>query len=143
MVDLDNLAENARDAAAYGALGLVLMIIGFAAVDAVTPGNLRKQVWEDRSRNASTLVASSLLTVAVIIVASIRASEGNLATGLIYTLVYSLIGIVLMALSFYIVDLLTPGDLGATLMADEGHPAVWVTSAMHLGFGFVIAAAIL
>ncbi len=140
---LDNLADNAAAAAAYSALGILLMIVGFVAVDIVTPGKLREQVWTDRNRNASILVASSLVAVAIIVVGAIVASEGNLGEGLVYTLVYSIIGIAFMMASFVAIDLLTPGSLGAMLVDEEPHPAVWVSAALHVGSGVVIAAAIL
>lgn len=140
---LDNLAENAAAAAAYSALGILLMVVGFVAVDIVTPGRLREQVWTDRNRNASILVASNLVAVAIIVVGAIVASEGNLGEGLIYTLVYSAIGIAFMMASFVVLDLLTPGSLGELLVDEAPHPAVWVSAALHIGSSVVIAAAIL
>ena len=140
---LDNLADNAAAAAAYSALGILLMVVGFVAVDIVTPGKLREQVWTDRNRNASILVAANLVAVAIIVVGAIVASEGNLGEGLVYTLVYSTIGIALMLASFVVLDLLTPGSLGELLVDEAHHPAVWVSAALQVGSSVVIAAAIL
>ena len=137
------LRDNVVSAAAYSCVGVLLMILGFVAVDLVTPGKLRQQVWVDRNRNACILVASNTLAVAIIIVAAIAASEGDLGEGLLYTLLYTVIGIFVMALTFVLVDALSPGDLGEVLMDDRPHPAVWVSATVHVGAGLIIAASLL
>lgn len=43
---------------AFGALGLVLLILGIVLVDVLTPGKLPKQIWEERNRNAALLLSS-------------------------------------------------------------------------------------
>jgi hypothetical protein len=47
-----------------------------------------------------------------------------------------------MAVAFLILDVITPGKLGALVVDEEPHPAVWVSSAMHLALGGVIAMAL-
>jgi uncharacterized membrane protein YjfL (UPF0719 family) len=142
-VEFDILRDNVASAAAYSCVGVVLMILGFVAVDVVTPGKLRQQVWIDRNRNACILVASNTLAVAIIIVAAITASEGDLGEGLLYTVIYTVIGIFVMAFGFVLVDALSPGDLGEVLMDDQPHPAVWVSATIHVGAGLIIAASLL
>lgn len=125
---------------AYCGVGVVLMALGFVMVDIVTPGNLRRQIWVDRNRNAAILLASNLLAVGSIVAAAIWASEGSLGEGLLYSFIYGVIGLVVMALSFLLLDLLVPGKLGDMLMNQEGHPAVWVSAAMHLAVAMVVVA---
>lgn len=129
-------------AATYGLVGLLLMAVGFVLVDVLTPGNLREQIWVQRNRNASLLLASNLIGVGIIVATAIAASESDWGIGLLSTAVYGLLGLVLMALSFVVIDAVTPGKLGAILMADEPHPAVYVSGASHLSVSVIVAVAI-
>ena len=137
------LTENAYSAGAYAGVGVILMIVAFAILDLLTPGKLRHQLWADRNRNAGILVASNLFAVAIIVTASIVASEGRLLEGLTYTAVYSAIGLAVMAVTFLVIDVLTPGRLGELVVHEETHPAVWVQAVAHLGVAIIIAASIL
>jgi uncharacterized membrane protein YjfL (UPF0719 family) len=129
-------------AATYGLVGLLLMAIGFLLVDVLTPGNLREQVWAQRNRNAAILLASNLLGVGVIVATAIAASENDWAEGLVSTFAYGLLGLVLMGLSFVVIDAVTPGKLGALLMEERPHPAVYVSGASHLAVSAIVAVAI-
>jgi uncharacterized membrane protein YjfL (UPF0719 family) len=129
-------------AATYGLVGLVLMAVGFALVDILTPGNLREQVWVQRHRNAAILLASNLLGVGIIVATAIAASQGNWGEGLLSTAAYGLLGLVLMGVSFIAIDLFTPGKLGEILMEEESHPAVYVSAASHISVSAIVAVAI-
>lgn len=127
-------------ALAYSGVGVVLMALGFLTVDIVTPGNLRRQIWAERNRNAAILLASNLLAVGLIVAAAIWTSEGDLGGALLSSFIFGVIGLVVMGLSFLLLDLLVPGKLGDMLMNQEGHPAVWVSAAMHLAVAMVVVA---
>lgn len=70
---------------AYGAVGTVLMALGFVLVDLATPGKLRELIWVQGNRNASVLLASGLLGVGVIVTTAIITSDTDLVTGLMST----------------------------------------------------------
>jgi uncharacterized membrane protein YjfL (UPF0719 family) len=129
-------------AATYGLVGLVLMAVGFALVDILTPGNLREQVWVERNRNAAVLLASNLIGVGAIVATAIAASENDWAIGIVSTLAYGLLGLVLMGLSFMVIDAVTPGRLGALMVAEEPHPAVYVNGAAHLAVAAIVSVSI-
>jgi hypothetical protein len=137
------LAKDLAAVLAYGGAGLVLMTGGYLLVDVATPGPLRDLIWAQRNRNAALLLSSGLLAVGIIVTAAIVASEGDLGTGVVSALGYGLAGLALMALAFVLIDLATPGRLGAVLAEPEPHPAAWVSAAVHLAMGAIIAAAIL
>jgi uncharacterized membrane protein YjfL (UPF0719 family) len=130
-------------AAAFAGIGLALMALGFALIDLLTPGNLREQIWLQRNRNAAVLVTSNLLAVGIIVTSAITASEDAVLPGLVSTLTYGVLGLVLMGVSFLVVDLLTPGSLGALLVEPTPHPAAWVTGASHLAVAAIVSAALL
>ncbi|MDN5738329.1 MAG: DUF350 domain-containing protein, partial [Brevibacterium aurantiacum] len=88
----------------YAVSGLALMLIGYFVVDLLTPGKLHVILWQQKSKNAVILVASDLLGVAIIVIAAIRASADDFVFGIISTLVFGIVGIILMALSFLLID---------------------------------------
>ena len=61
---------------------------------------------------------------------------------LIGTLIYSVIGIVIMVVGFIIVDKLTPYDLWKELCENRNQPIATVAAAFCIAIGIIIAAAI-
>ncbi len=97
----------------------------------------------DRNRNAGIIVASGLVAIGLIVVSAILASDGDLAEGLAESAGFGLVGILLLAVAYQVIDLITPGKLGESVMGEEGHePMVFVTSAALLAVGGIVAAAI-
>jgi len=127
---------------AYAGVGLVLMALGYLLVDLVTPGKLHELIWAQRNRNATVLLASNLFAVGTIVVAAIAAGENSFVTGLVGTAGYGLLGLLVMAVSFVLLDAVTPGHLGDILVDREPHPAVWVSATIHVATGAIVAAAI-
>ncbi|MGK5445479.1 DUF350 domain-containing protein [Micromonospora sp. URMC 105] len=127
---------------AYGVVGVVLMAVGYVLVDVATPGKLHELIWTGRNRNAALLLASNLAGVGTIVVAAIAASADDVALGLVGAAAYGILGLVVMAGAFLLLDAATPGRLGEILVDPEPHPAVWVSAVVHLATGAIIAAAI-
>lgn len=128
---------------AYAVVGVALMLAGYLIVDALTPGKLHQQVWVEKSKNATLLVGSNLLGVSIIVCAAIFASADDFLTGLVSTLVYGLIGLVAMGLSFVLIDALTPGKLRDIVNEADLHPATWVSACAHFGISLIMSAALL
>ncbi|MFG3497539.1 DUF350 domain-containing protein [Streptomyces sp. NPDC047928] len=129
-------------AAAYGGLGLVLLILGIVLVDVLTPGNLRRLIWEQRNRNGAILLSSALLGIGGIVFTSIWSTYDDFAKGLASTAAFGVLGLVMMAVAFLVVDVITPGRLGAHLVEPEPHPAVWVTASCNIAVAAIVSAAI-
>jgi len=140
---VQNLVTDLLATLAFGAVGVVLMGVGYALVDLTTPGKLHELIWNERNRNAALLLASNLLGVGTIVVAAIVASDDDFALGLVGAAAYGIVGLVIMAAAFLLLDAVTPGRLGELLVDPEPHPAVWVSAVVHLATGAIIAAAIL
>ncbi|HEX6967574.1 MAG TPA: DUF350 domain-containing protein [Micromonosporaceae bacterium] len=139
---LKTLATDLLVTLAYGGLGVLLMGIGYFLVDLATPGRLRELIWVDRNRNAALLLASNLLSVGIIVVAAIVASDHDFVVGIVGAAAYGLLGLLIMAVAFLLLDWMTPGRLGALLVDPQPHPAVWVSATVHVATGAIIAAAI-
>lgn len=128
--------------ALYAIIGLALMVFGFYVLDWTTPGPLRTLVQAGRP-NASAIAASGLVSLAFIVVLAIYSSSGDLADGLIRTLVFGLLGIVAQAISVRIVELIAGIGIGPLLANERYSPEVLVVVAAHFGLGLIVAAAIL
>jgi uncharacterized membrane protein YjfL (UPF0719 family) len=139
---LTTLTTDVLTTLAYGAIGVVLMGLGYALVDIATPGQLHRLIWVDRNRNAALLLASNLAGVGIIVVAAIVASADDFVAGIVGAAVYGVVGLIIMAVAFLLLDMVTPGRLGEILVDPEVHPAVWVSATVHLATGAIIAAAL-
>lgn len=124
MVNLDDLLRGVGAAAAFAGVGVALLLVGLAVVDLMTPGKLRSQIWEDRNLSATLFTASKLFGIGIITTVSIWVSHDELTKGLIDTVVFGLLGVVLFTVAFFIIDWLTPGDMAAMMVEDHVHPAL-------------------
>lgn len=139
---LQQLLAGLLAAVAYGVVGVAMMALGYVLVDLATPGRLRDLIWVQRNPNAALLLVSGLLGVGIILTTAIAASSDDLVAGLVGTLAYGILGLILMSLSFLLVDAITPGKLGEELATPDLHPATWVSAGAHLVIAVIIAAAI-
>ena len=137
------LLESIGFAVAYTGVGILLLTLGFFALDLMTPGHLGQRVIVDRSLNASLVIAAGFLGQGAIIFASIW-TNGTSAFGLalLYTVVFGILGVLLQAVAFLILDLITPGKLGAYVTEIEFHPASLVLAAAQLSVAAIIVASI-
>ncbi|MFJ3977591.1 DUF350 domain-containing protein [Streptomyces sp. NPDC090021] len=139
---MSDIIDGLGRTSAYGALGLVLLILGIVLVDVLTPGKLPKLIWEERNRNAALFLSSALLGIGGIVFTSIWTTYDDFGKGLASTAAFGLLGLVVMALAFLVLDLVTPGKLGAIVVDPQPHPAVWVSCACNLAVAAIVAASI-
>ena len=130
-------------AVAYTGVGLALLALGFFALDLLTPGHLGRHIYENRSTNAAIVLSAGFLGQGAVIFAAIwtNATSG-FGTALLYTVVFGILGVVLQAVAFLLLDLLTPGKLGEHLMEAPFHPASLVSAAAQLAVAAIIVASI-
>lgn len=145
---MDMLRDNLAHAAAFSIAGIVLLAVGFLALDLVTPGRLRQLVWLDHNRNATILAGSMVIGLSFVLVCSVIDTAGLvLWRAVLYTAIYTVLTIAVMMWSFVFIDWLTPGKLGTLLLddaesgrhsADDAHPAGWISAAVFVGVGAII-----
>ncbi|EEP71016.1 hypothetical protein MCAG_01343 [Micromonospora sp. ATCC 39149] len=139
---MEDLLSGAWQSVVFGVVGVGLMVAGFGLVDLLTPGRLRELIWVRRNANAGLLLAANQLGIAGIVFTAILTSYSDFAKGLASTVVFGLIGLLIMALAFFVLDLLTPGKLGEIICSDEPHPAARVSAATHFGAALIVCACI-
>jgi len=141
-VELGNLAVELGQIAAWAALGIVLLAVGYWVVDLLTPGRLGELLYEQHNVNAGVVVASGLLAIGAVVTTAIVRSLDGFVPGLVSALAYGLMGIAMLAVSFLVTDRITPGELGELVTRPEPNPAAWVVAANHIALGAIICAAI-
>jgi uncharacterized membrane protein YjfL (UPF0719 family) len=139
---LEDLFAGAWQSVVFGIVGVGLMAAGFVLVDLLTPGRLRDLIWVRRNGNAALLLAANQLGIAGIVFTAIFTSYDDFGKGLASTVIFGLVGLLIMGLAFLVLDLLTPGKLGEIICADEPHPAGKVSAATHFGAALIVCACI-
>lgn len=127
--------------ALYAVVGLVLILLGFYAIDWTTPGKLSDLVRTGRP-NAVVITSAGLLSMAFIIVVAITNSDSDLTAGLITSLVYGLIGIIVQVIAVRILEWATRIQIGDLIQSEQYSPASLVVAAAHIALGLVVAVAI-
>jgi uncharacterized membrane protein YjfL (UPF0719 family) len=130
-------------AVAYTGVGIALLVLGFFVLDLLTPGHLGRHIYDNRSVNAALTLSAGFLGQGAIVFASIwtNATSG-FGRALLYTVVFGVLGVLLQAVAFLVLDLITPGRLGTHLMAADFHPASLVSAAVQLAVASIIVASI-
>jgi hypothetical protein len=126
----------------YAVLGVLLMLLGFYAVDLTTPGKLNRMV-RDGFPNAVLVTSAGMVSMAFIVVVAIYTSTGSLIEGMLLSLVFGLVGIVAQVGGVRLLEWVTGIDIGAVLAADRLQAQAYVVSAAHIALGLVVAVAIL
>jgi uncharacterized membrane protein YjfL (UPF0719 family) len=130
-------------AAAYTGVGIALLMLGFVALDLLTPGRLGRHIYEDRSINAGIVLSAGFLGQGAIAFTTIWTNAtGGFGRALWYTVVFGVLGVLLQVVAFLVLNLATPGHLGSALVAVPFHPASLVSAAAQLAVSAIIVASI-
>jgi hypothetical protein len=126
----------------YSILGLVLMLIGFYAIDLTTPGPLRKMVTAGKP-NAIIVASAGMVSMAFIVVLAIYSSSGRLGEGLLASAVFGLVGIAAQVVMMRIAAVVIGVDMHALFDSDEYSYDSLIVAAAQFALGIVVAVAIL
>jgi hypothetical protein len=126
----------------YAVVGLVLMVIGFFAIDIATPGHLRRMVGEGKP-NAVIVSAAGIVSMALIVVLSIYGSSGKLAEGLISAAIFGVVGIIAQVTMMRVATMVLGINIRGLLDDDAFSHESLMVAAAQFSFGLVVAVAIL
>ncbi|MGH3896982.1 MAG: DUF350 domain-containing protein [Pseudonocardiaceae bacterium] len=138
----DLLSQGVLATLLYFVIGFGVLGLGFLALDLITPGNLRAQVYTDRNPNAAILLGANHLALAIIVVTAIATSADSLGQGLVDSAVYGLLGVVLQAVALRLLDVFVPGHLRNLVNEPRMSGAAWAVGISLLAIGAVNAAAL-
>ena len=143
MTLLETLARGAGAIAAYAAVGVVLLIVGFYVIDLATPGKLSSIIRTQRNPNATLLATSALAAVGLIVAASIWSSGGRLTEGLAGTAVFGLVGIVVQTVAMLVFDKLVGISVRDLVKEPELQPGTRLLAVTHVAIGLITAVAVI
>ncbi|MEU8249974.1 DUF350 domain-containing protein [Nonomuraea sp. NPDC048916] len=143
MTLLETLARGAGAIAAYAAVGVVLLIIGFYVIDLATPGKLSTVIRSERNPNATLLATSALAAVGLIVAASIWSSGGRLTEGLAGTAVFGLVGIVVQTVAMLVFDRVVGISVRDLVKEPELQPGSRLLAVTHVAIGLITAVAVI
>lgn len=84
------------------------------------------------------------MTTTIIPLASVLTLGGDsIFGGVLLTVLFSAVGILMMLLGFKLVDAITPGNLSQEIIEKRNVAAAIVSGAMIIGIGMIIAAALI
>jgi uncharacterized membrane protein YjfL (UPF0719 family) len=136
-----DLFEGVGLIAAYGALGLVLFLVGAWLFDWLTPGHLFGLIRE-RSMNAAVLAGSVLVGIAGIVAMAMRSSRGGWGEGLIEVAVWGMAGIVVQAVCTFGLRRALRADMSRVMHSDRLEPATVFLALGNLAVGLVTTVAV-
>jgi Domain of Unknown Function (DUF350) len=125
----------------YAVIGVLLMLVGFWAIDITTPGKLNRMVREGLP-NSVLVTAAGMVSMAFIVVTAIYSSTGTLVEGILGALIFGLVGIVVQVGGVRLLEWVTGIRIGAVLRSEVLEPEAWVVAAAHVALGLVVAVAI-
>lgn len=134
--------DNLIYAVVYLGVGIALLILAGFVVDLLTPGRLVTHVVT--SYSSALVLSAALVGQGLVIFTAIWTNaESGFGDALLWTVAFGLLGVVLTAVAFLVVDLLTPGRLGQ-ILAQPGPvaPVALVTAAAHLAVAGIVVASI-
>lgn len=127
---------------AFAGTGIIFLVIGFWTIDLITPGKLAQKIFVEHNLDASLVLGATQLSIGVVMATNIVTAPDDTWLALLETTAYGCVAVAALAISFVILDWVTPGRLGDLVTDDKHDPAVWVTVAMQLAVGLVVAASL-
>jgi uncharacterized membrane protein YjfL (UPF0719 family) len=125
---------------AYSGVGLVVLVVGFIVLDLLTPGKLGQLVMEGNP-GAGLMTATGLASLGLILYFAIHFTGAGWE-GLDDAAVFGLVGVLMQAVGFFILDLLIPGKLAAHCFEPKMHPAAWASAGIQISVALVVCASL-
>lgn len=136
----DSMIELVGQVLAYSGIGLAILVAGFFVIDALTPGQLGRQVIEGNP-NASVLTAATVGSLGLVLWFAIFFTGAGW-NGLDDCLVFGAVGVALQAVGFFVLDLITPGKLGEELMQTTYHRGTTVSASVQVAIALIVSASL-
>jgi len=125
---------------ACSGVGLVVLVVGFYVLDLLTPGKLGQLVM-DGNPGAGLLAATGLASLGLIMYFAIHFTGAGW-DGLDDAAVFGLVGVLVQAVGFFVLDMVIPGKLGDHCFNPTLHPAAYVTAGIQVSVALVVCASL-
>ncbi|MBW3086255.1 hypothetical protein KEM60_02466 [Austwickia sp. TVS 96-490-7B] len=128
---------------AYALLGVALLVAGFFVIDLITPGRLGARIYQDRSVNAAIIVSAAFIGLGAVQATAIFTNgASHFGDAFAWTCGFGALGVILQAVSFLVLDLITPGSLRQIAVDEHFHPGAVVAASSMLAVSLIICASI-
>lgn len=127
---------------AYGLIGTAVLVLSWFVLDLLTPGKLGDHLQVSHS---AALVASTWMLAqgAIIFTAIWTNSTSGFGDALLWTVSFSVLGVLLQTVAWRLVDLVTPGSLGEEVTVGGNiKPLARVSSGVILAVALIVIASI-
>ncbi len=125
---------------AYTGVGLVILVLGFFVLDVLTPGKLGELVM-NRNKNAAVITAATLGSLGLVLWFAIYFT-GTGWEGLDEVAIFGVVAVLAQAVGFVVLDMITPGKLGAHVTDETYHPATAVSASVQVAVALIICASL-
>jgi len=125
---------------AYSGVGLVVLVVGFFVLDLLTPGKLGQLVMEGNP-GAGLLAATGLASLGLILYFAIHFTGAGW-DGLDDAAIFGLVGVLVQAVGFFVLDMVIPGKLGDHCFNPTLHPAAYVAAGIQVSVALVVCASL-
>ena len=125
---------------AYSGVGLIVLVVGFFVLDLLTPGKLGQLVMEGNP-GAGLLAATGLASLGLILYFAIHFTGAGW-DGLDDAAIFGLVGVLVQAVGFFVLDMVIPGKLGDHCFNPTLHPAAYVTAGIQVSVALVVCASL-
>lgn len=136
----DSMIELIGQVLAYSGVGLAVLVAGFFVIDALTPGQLGRQVMEGNP-NASVLAGATVVSLGLVLWFAIYFTGAGW-DGLDDALIFGLVGVALQGIGFFVLDLITPGKLGDELMQATYHRGTTLSASVQFAIALIVSASL-
>lgn len=127
---------------AYGLLGTVVLVLSWFVLDLLTPGRLGDHL---RTSQSAGLVAATWMVAkgAIIFTAIWTNASSGFGDALIWTVSFSVLGVILQTVAWRLVDLVTPGNLGEEItVPGDTQPLAKLTAGVIVAVALIVIASI-
>jgi hypothetical protein len=143
--------ESFMRAVAFTGVSVGILLLGYVLHDVLLPGKFgfKTKLLCDRNPNMAIIASSHVIASGLILFSAIWNSHSDFTDGLLSTLVFGLLGVVVLNVTEVVADRFTPGSLTDMLVGNTGksldrsfHPIAGFMASTNLVLGLIIAVSI-
>jgi uncharacterized membrane protein YjfL (UPF0719 family) len=129
------------EAGLYFVLGLVILLIARVVWNWITRYNVNDEIGVQDNVSAGIAEFGFLVAMAIIIAAAVSGERGQLTIyiDMVISLLYSLFGLIALALGKVILEIFTPFQLDAEINRDKNQAAGWLQAGFFIAIAIIIS----
>lgn len=128
----NGLVNDLTDIGIYGGLGIILLNLSLVINDKIILGkfSVKKEIIEDQNAGTGVIEAASSVAAGLIIFGAVTGEADNLTMGLLTAVVFWAIGQVLLVVTSYVYNLITPYNIHEEIEKDNVAVGIGFAGAM-------------